>query len=119
MIHNCFRMFLIINLWISDSTQWVSLYGEKTTTYPKSTGFEIPSVLNAASCFQRCLGTFRIHFMFSYNKHQPTCMCCQDLTGVDLVSPRWRSFVPGELHGKKYISLSLDFEELFVKKNIN
>nr|XP_034319353.1 uncharacterized protein LOC117687213 [Crassostrea gigas] len=95
MLHRHVRMFLTVNLWISDSTQWVSLHGERTATYPKATCSEIPyDVLNAASCFQRCLGTRRIHYMFSYNKYQRTCLCCEDLTGIDLVSPLWTSFVP-------------------------
>lgn len=97
MLHRYVQMFLTVNLWISDSTQWVSLHGERTATYPKATCSEIPyEVLNAASCFQRCLGTLRIHYMFSYNKYQRTCLCCEDLTGIDLVSPLWTSFVPGE-----------------------
>eukprot|EP00105_Crassostrea_gigas_P002472 XP_011415016.1 PREDICTED: uncharacterized protein LOC105319257 [Crassostrea gigas] len=95
MLHNFFRTCFLINLLISDSTQWVNLYGEKTATYPKSTCSEIPyDVLSAASCFQRCLGTLRIHYMFSYSKDQHTCMCCADLSGDDLVSPQWISFVP-------------------------
>lgn len=102
MLHNFFRTCFLINLLISDSTQWVNLYGEKTATYPKSTCSEIPyNVLSAASCFQRCLGTLRIHYMFSYSKHQHTCMCCADLSGDDLVSPQWISFVPGEWKDKK------------------
>lgn len=102
MLHNFFRTCFLINLLISDSTQWVNLYGEKTATYPKSTCSEIPyNVLSASSCFQRCLGTLRIHYMFSYSKDQHTCLCCADLSGDDLVSPQWISFVPGEWKDKK------------------
>lgn len=102
MLHNFFRTCFLIYLLISDSTQWVNLYGEKTATYPKSTCSEIPyNVLSAASCFQKCLGTLRIHYMFSYSNDQHTCMCCADLSGDDLVSPQWISFVPGEWKDKK------------------
>lgn len=108
MLHNFFQTCFLINLLISDSTQWVNLYGEKTATYPKSTCSEIPyDVLSAASCFQRCLGTLRIHYMFSYSKDQHTCMCCADLSGDDLVSPLWISFVPGEWKDKKKMNTSV------------
>lgn len=101
MLHNFFRTCFLIYLLINDSTQWVNLYGEKTSTYPKSTCSEIPyNVLSAASCFQKCLGTLRIHYMFSYSNDQQTCMCCADLSGDDLVSPQWNSFVPGEWKDK-------------------
>lgn len=83
-------------------------FSEKTATYPKSTCSEIPyDVLSAASCFQRCLGTLRIHYMFSYSKDQHTCMCCADLSGDDLVSPQWISFVPGEWKDKKKMNTSV------------
>lgn len=102
MLHNFFQTCFLLNLLISDSTQWVNLYREKTATYPKSTCSEIPyDVLSAASCFQRCLGTLRIHYVFSYSKDQHTCMCCADLSGDDLVSPQWISFVQGEWKDKK------------------
>ena len=79
-----------------DSIHFQSNFGIKTGKFPKDSCHEIFNIENKGKCMLSCLAPLDVHYMFSYNEDQEACLCCKDLSGSDVISPGWETFVPRE-----------------------
>ena len=90
------REVVFISVWFlfSEAVFFQNNFGMKTDTPPKDSCQKIFNVQNKGKCMMSCLAALDVHYMFSYNEGQETCLCCKDLTGSDVISPGWETFVP-------------------------
>ena len=81
-----------------DSILFQSNFGIKTGKFPKDSCHEIFNIENKGKCMLSCLAALDVHYMFSYNEEQEACLCCKDLSGSDVISPGWETFIPREFN---------------------
>lgn len=73
-----------------------SFYGVKANEHPKTSCQEIANIKTALRCLGRCGSTIDNIVMISHNESTDTCMCCNDITGSDIIGADWNSFVLGK-----------------------
>ena len=90
------REVVFISVWFlfSEAIFFQNNFAIKTDTPPKDSCQKIFNVQNKGTCMMRCLAALDVHYMFSYNEDQEACMCCKDLSGKDVISTGWETFVP-------------------------
>ena len=88
--------FVLLFVWWSCLFQ--HNFGMKTDISPKDSCQKIFNIQKKGKCMMSCLAALDVHYMFSYNEDQETCMCCKDLSGSDVISPEWETFVPREFN---------------------
>ena len=74
-----------------------SYYAIKTARYPRTSCLQIANIPSKGSCFLSCLNKLEVLYMFSYNREQRSCRCCQDLTGSDITDKGWETYEPRKL----------------------
>nr|XP_019924468.2 uncharacterized protein LOC105332398 [Crassostrea gigas] len=94
MLQRTYVIFLIMYISYNKTIScFESFYGVKTNEYPKTSCQEIANIKTALRCLGRCGSTIDNIVMISYNESTDTCMCCNDITGSDLIGADWNSFV--------------------------
>ena len=87
---------VFISLWFlyGEAIFFQNNFAIKTDTPPKESCQKIFNIQNKGKCMLSCLAALDVHYMFSYKKDQEACLCCKDLSGKDVISPGWETFVP-------------------------
>lgn len=84
----------------SEATGFKSHHAIKINENPKFSCHKIANIKSK----NICLGTCRIKMnrivMISHDRSTKACMCCNDITGSDLIGPNWKSYVSRK---RKYI----------------
>ncbi|XP_022311379.2 uncharacterized protein LOC111116676 [Crassostrea virginica] len=97
-----------------DSILFQSNYGIKTGKFPKDSCHEIVKIENKGKCMLSCLAALDVHYMFSYNEEQEACLCCKDLSGSDVISIGWETFIP-RLCKEEYVTYNYTDFQICVK----
>eukprot|EP00105_Crassostrea_gigas_P005211 XP_011418727.2 PREDICTED: uncharacterized protein LOC105321934 [Crassostrea gigas] len=69
-------------------------YGERTNDYPKSSCLDIGKFQSTGRCLQVCGNTLDMLIMISHNMETHACMCCDDITGSDIIGSNWKTYIP-------------------------
>lgn len=69
-------------------------YGERTNDYPKSSCLDIGKFQSTGRCLAVCGTTLEMLIMISHNMETHTCMCCDDITGSDIIGSNWKTYIP-------------------------
>lgn len=97
MLQRTYVIFLIIYILYNKTTScFESFYGVRTNEYPKTSCQEIENIKTALRCLGRCGSTIDNIVMISHNESTNTYMCCNDVTGSDIIGANWNSFVLGK-----------------------
>lgn len=88
----CLFIFLVVNAIHSGSAVFKSKYGIKTIEYPKESCQRIDNVRGKGQCLGACVITVDKIVMISHDESTKTCMCCNDISGSDIVGPNWKSY---------------------------
>lgn len=89
-------LFLVVHIIRSEVTGFNNFYAIKKNVYPKSSCHTIANVKSKS----QCLGTCRIKMdrivMISHDESTKFCMCCNDITGNDIMiaGQNWKSYAP-------------------------
>lgn len=78
----------------STETYLKMFYGERTNDYPKSSCLDIGKFQSTGRCLQVCGNTLDMLIMISHNMETLTCMCCDDITGSDIIGSNWKTYIP-------------------------
>ena len=73
-----------------------SVHAIKTERNPRTSCIQIFNIPSKGFCFLSCLNKLEVHYMFSYNQEQQSCMCCQDLSGSEITDKGWDTYEPRE-----------------------
>lgn len=87
-------IFFVSNAMRSESTVFKSQYVIKTIKYPKTSCHRISNIRSKSKCVGTCATTMDMLVMISHDEYTKTCMCCNEITGSDIIGPNWRSYVP-------------------------
>lgn len=87
-------IFFVSNAMRSESTVFKSQYVIKTIKYPKTSCHRIANIRSKSKCVGTCATTMDMLVMISHDEYTKTCMCCNEITGSDIIGPNWRSYVP-------------------------
>lgn len=69
-------------------------YGERTNDYPKSSCLDIGKSHSTGRCLAVCGTSLEMLIMISHNMETHTCMCCDDITGSDIIGSNWKTYIP-------------------------
>eukprot|EP00105_Crassostrea_gigas_P040753 XP_019924901.1 PREDICTED: uncharacterized protein LOC109619399 [Crassostrea gigas] len=81
-------------------------YGERTNDYPKSSCLDIGKFQSTGRCLAVCGTTLEMLIMISHNMETHTCMCCDDITGSDIIGSNWKTYIPPQC-GDHYVTYDL------------
>lgn len=87
-------VFLILNIKCVKPTGIESFHGVRTGGYPKSSCRKIDNVISTGRCLAKCGILMDEIIMVSLDKSTRICMCCNDITGGDIIGSNWKTFVP-------------------------
>ena len=82
-----------------------SYFRLSTDITPKDSCLRVDSIKSILTCFLRCFSVLGFYHMISFNNDQQTCLCCEDLSGSDVTSPGWKTYLPN----RKYSGYDIFF----------
>lgn len=89
-----YAVFLIIYIKCVETTGIKSFHGVRTDENPKSSCHKIDNVISTGRCLAKCGILMDKIIMVSHDKSSKICMCCNDITGSDIIGSNWKTFVP-------------------------
>lgn len=99
---------LAIIILCSKETYLKMFYGERTNDYPKSSCLDIGKFQSTGRCLAVCGTTLEMLIMISHNMETHTCMCCDDITGSDIIGSNWKTYIPRKWKLNDLFSFLLD-----------
>lgn len=100
----------------SEATGFKSHHAIKINENPKSSCHKIANIKSKSICLGTCRIKMNRIVMISHDRSTKTCMCCNGITGSDLIGPNWKSYVSRKC---KYIFSKRNyFRCLYIKQFI-
>lgn len=92
----CIVTLVIHMLYNYGATALQSFYGVRTDENPKSSCHRITNIESTGKCLGTCGTIIDRIVMISHDESTNTCMCCNNLTGTDIIGSIWKTFSPGK-----------------------
>lgn len=92
----CILLLVIHILYNKTAFAFQSFYGVRTDGYPKSSCQAIANIESTRGCLGTCGIILDRIVMISHDESTNICMCCNNLTGSDIIGSNWKTFVPGK-----------------------
>lgn len=85
-------IFLVLNAVRNEASSLKGYYGIKTNEHPKSSCHETPNIISTS--LATCGMIMDEIIMISHDESTKSCLCCNDITGKDIIGSNWKTFVP-------------------------
>ncbi|XP_052693543.1 uncharacterized protein LOC128171795 [Crassostrea angulata] len=87
-------LFLVVHIIHNEATVVNDVFAVRTNDYPKSTCHRISNIRSKGQCLGTCIISVDRNVMISHDESTNTCMCCNDITGSNIIGSNWKSYVP-------------------------
>lgn len=85
-------IFLVLNAMRNEASSLKGFYGIKTNEHPKSSCHEIPNIISTS--LATCGMIMDEIIMFSHDESTKSCLCCNDITGKNIIGSNLKTYVP-------------------------